>query len=929
MDNHFLTNTTDVTFLDKLKDSLKRCTSFCFTVSFIKRSGVELISDAFEDALAHGAEGKLVTSAYMNFTDIPSLEYFLSLSKRYPNFHCHFDFDVFEGFHCKGYLFTYPKGQEVIIGSSNLTSFALLHNVEWDVSLEDSSLFSAYQEAKKDFDVLYQKTFSLSEELVESYKLRIETAPTRWDMDLVSRYQPNKLHPNAMQQEALKEISRYRDMGEKKALIVAATGSGKTYLAAFDALNFGAKKLLYVVHQENILRASLKTFQNVFGNSRTYGIYTGNRQEKEADFLFATNQELSRHLDSFKPTDFDYIILDECHHAVASSYQKILAYFRPEFLLGLTATANRMDNQDVLSLFDRNIPYQLSLADAMNNNLIVGFHYFAISDPMVDYSLDKTDTARMVRQISSPENAQFISEQIQNHLPPRGKLKALGFCRMVDHAMQMAQALGSLGYQTTYLTGKDDVGIRQKALQDLEDENNPLQIIFTIDIFNEGVDIPSVNMVLFLRPTDSQTIFIQQLGRGLRKYPGKDYLTVLDFIGASYQRSAQIALALEDLKPEASTTEKALLRHDVETDFEDLPLPVEIHFDAKAKEEILASLDRINFNRADYLRNDYQRFKEYLRLSTYPTHMDYFNCIYSPNLMRFINCHIGGHKCGSYYAFLSAIGEETIPHFTEDEKALLTQLSSLLPLVRTDDFAILEALLSGDKTDGELIEWDKNYGVFKERQFLHAINYLCGNFSQEKWNIFKKDGKWHFETSAYSPEFITHLKDLLHYGLERFRREFGLFETNFLIYHTYSTKQILMVLTRRDFEVYMKGTVILGDKGVLLVGLKKDASVEERLNYKDKFLSPSIFQWESETGCTFDNMKGKNVLKMKKVALFLRKVKAENGITLPYLYVGTGTLTNPRTSDNPGQSLLFDVVLDKPIEPNYRSDLLVPEEEKK
>lgn len=932
MENRFLTNSTEVTFLNKLNDSLRRCTSFCFTVSFIKRSGVELISDALEEALRRGAEGKLITSAYMNFTDIPSLEYFLSLAQKYPNFHCHFDFDAFEGFHCKGYLFTYPLGQEIIIGSSNLTSFALLHNVEWDVSLEDSSLFSAYQEARRDFDRLYQKTYPLDQKLVESYKIRIENAPIRWDMDLITRYHPKALHPNYMQQEALREIARYRDMGEKKALIVAATGSGKTYLAAFDAMNFGAKKLLYVVHQENILRASLKTFQNVFQDSRSYGVYTGNKQEKEADFLFATNQELSRHLPSFQPDDFDYIILDECHHAVASSYQKILHYFHPEFLLGLTATANRMDNQDILSLFDCNIPFQLSLADAMNNGLIVGFRYFAISDPMVDYSLDKTDTAKMVKQISSPENARFIAEQIQNHLPMNGKLKALGFCRTVDHAMQMAHAFAALGYGTTYLTGKDEIGVRQEALRELEDENNPLQIIFTIDIFNEGIDIPSVNMVLFLRPTDSQTIFIQQLGRGLRKYKDKPYLIVLDFIGVSYQRSAQIALALEDLKPDGSTTEKAQLRHDIETDFEDLSLPVEIHFDERAKKEILASLDRINFNRSEYLYNDYQRFKEYLRLSTYPTHMDYLNCVYSPNLMRFIHCRYGGRKCGSYYGFLSAIEEKTIPHFTEEEKGLLVELSSLLPLVRPDDYALLETLLNGDKTDKELLEADKDYGLFKEKQFYHALNYLSGEYfkNRESWCIRKKNGRWHFETSSYSPEFIVHLKDLLHYGLERFRREFGSFESDFLLYHSYSTKQILMVLTRSDCtSSYMKGTIYLGSKGVFLVGLKKDASLEERLKYEDKFLSPSLFQWESETGCTFNNLKGKHVLAMKRVSLFLRKVKEEDGITLPYFYVGEGTMTNPRVSTNPGKTLLFDVVLDKAIEPNYRNDLLVPEEKEK
>jgi len=932
MKDQFRTNASSISFIDGLRTALKNCTSFSFAVSFVKISGLSLILREIREALARGATGRMLTSAYMNFTDIPSLKELQKLKTEYPRFDARFDFDCFDGFHAKGYLFRFPSGVSLTIGSSNLTRYALEKNVEWDLSLEESASFPSFLEASKDFDVLWSKTLPLTDELIDRYSKRLETAPFRWDMDLVSRYDPSALRPNFMQQEALREIARYRDMGEKKALIVAATGSGKTYLAAFDARNFQAKRLLYVVHQENILRASEKSFELIFRNSRTYGLFTGTEQDRDKDFLFATNQELSRHLTEFRKDEFDYIVLDECHHAVASSYRRILDYFQPEFLLGLTATANRMDNQDVLSLFDRNIPFQLSLADAMRNDLIVGFHYFAIKDPYVDYSLDTSDPGsvrQMVRQIVDPNNVRFVVEEVQKHRP-EGKLRALAFCRTVDHAMQMAQGFNDLGLHATYLSGNDDAGTRQEAMEELSDEDNPLEVVCTINLFNEGIDIPPVNMVLFLRPTDSQTVFCQQLGRGLRKYPGKDYLTVLDFIGNRYQRSAQIALALSSFQPQGYSIEKTALRTMVETEFRGLDLPIEIHLDPASMAEILDSIDRMNFNRADYLKSDYEKFKAFLKTDRYPSHMDYLRCPDSPNLMRFIQARIGGRKSGSYYGFLERIGETTLPHFTEEEKALLTELSDLLPLVRPDDYSILLSLLSGDKDERTLREEDASYGVFKEKQFAHALSYLSGMFSSrlKPWFLTERGGRWLFPASSFSPEFLDHLKDLLTYGLTRFEQEFGRFSSTFLPYHTYSTQQILMLLGRKDFAQYLRGTVYQGTEGTLLVGLKKDSSLEERLNYKDKFLSPTLFQWESENGCTMTNGKGESVRRMKRVHLFVRKVKSEDGITLPYVYVGDGTMTKPRPSSNPSQSLLFDVRLDHPVEERYRQDLLVPEERK-
>jgi len=933
VNNLFLTNRSEITFIQKLRESLRKCRSFCFSVSFIKKAGLVLLETEIKQALERGAQGEIITSGYQNFTDVPSLEVFLEWQKRYPLFSCHFDLDSFpdSGFHCKGYLFEYENSFEMVVGSSNITRFALLRNVEWDVSLYDKEKFSSYEQGKKEFDLLWEKTSPLDTEIIQKYQIRLAYAIERWDMDYISTMNDSSIKPNYMQRMALKDIRRYRDMGADKALVVATTGSGKTYLAAFDALNFGAKRLLYVVHRESILVDARKSFMQVFGNNRQkFGLYTGSEKETDCDFIFATNSEMSRHLELFDPKEFDYIILDECHHSTADSYQKIIRYFHPSFLLGLTATPDRMDNKDVLTVFDNNIPYQLSIADALNNDLIVPFKYFAIRDENVDYSLDKTDSQKMIRQITSPENCQLIDAQIQAHLPPNGKLKAIGFCRSVEHAMQMSRCMSELGYSCTYLTGQSDTGVRIEAFKQLSDETNPLQMIFTVDILNEGIDVPAINMVLFLRPTESQTIFIQQLGRGLRKFKGKEFLTVLDFIGNSYHRSVQIALALSSLRPN-SIIEKPALCALVADDYKQLDLPVEIHLDEKSKEEVLDYISNTNFNKKDFLKNDYRKFKEYLHCETYPSHMDFLNCSCAPDIMRFINSTIDGSKNGCYYSFLRKIGEESIPSFTAEEVSFLDCLCELLPLVRPDDYSVLLSLLEGDKTFDELADEDAKYGIYKKDQLEHAILFLKGDLyslkdkESGKWFIEEEGSLFHLDVSSYSPEFLAHLRDLLSYGLERFASQYGSFEGDFRLYGSYSTMQVLLTRKKKSLS-YMKGTLPEDQHGILLVGLKKDSSLDERLQYKDKFLSSKVFQWESETGCRKDNVKGLTVLKMKTVSLFIRKVKREDGIILPYLYVGEGTMDQGQETDNPADTLLFHITLDHPIENMYKADLLVPED---
>lgn len=347
MKDTFLNN-QNTKFLSKIKESIQGCKAFYFTVSFIKKAGLVLLEKDIIQALEKGVRGNIITSTYQNFTDINSLNTLMMWMNKYSNFECHLDFNCFgdSGFHTKGYIFEYENANELIIGSNNITRYALLKNVEWSVSLYSKEMFESNLHAKNDFYILWNKTYELSSELINNYRMILEYAIEKWDMDY---FDPttNSIKPNMMQRNALKEIRRYRDMGVTKALIIAATGSGKTYLAAFDAKNFDAKRMLFVVHRETILKDASKSFIKVFGATRSYGLYTGKEQNINADFIFASNTMLANHLDVFQKDEFDYIVIDECHHASASTYKKIMNHFKSSFILGLTATPERMDNQNI------------------------------------------------------------------------------------------------------------------------------------------------------------------------------------------------------------------------------------------------------------------------------------------------------------------------------------------------------------------------------------------------------------------------------------------------------------------------------------------------------------------------------------------------------------------------------------------------------
>lgn len=916
-ESQFLTNYTDTTFLAMIQTNLRTCKEFLFSVSFIKKAGLVLLTKDIKAALERGVKGKLITSTYQNFTDIESLDFFLKLAVTFENFECHLDDECFydeknfstNGFHTKGYFFEFENRCEIIVGSSNITRYAILKNIEWDLVVNCQKQDEVYQCACKEFNYLWGKTHVLSQERIDFYAQKINFAIERWDMDYDLAEQ--KMKPNYMQRKALKELNRNRAIGISRALIISATGSGKTYLAAFDALNFSPDRLLYVVHEGSILRKSLETFQEVFGGLKTCGMYTGEAKELEADFLFSTNVSMCRSLNLFDKKEFDYIIIDECHHAVADTYRQIIDYFEPEFLLGLTATENRMDNKDVVALFGNNIPYELRLRDAIINDLIVPFHYYGIRDELVDYGLTDSEERRLIAQISNEANCEFIYQQIENHRPQGQKLKALAFCRNIQHARMMAENLGE-HYHTAFLSGRNSTGERLRAYNELQSENKELEILFAVDILNEGVDIPGVNMVLFLRPTESSTIFIQQLGRGLRKFQNKSYVTILDFIGNSYKRSVHIALALGSLS-KGYILEKKLLKTMVKEDFRILGLEqygVKINIDDLSKEEILHHIDNENFNQIRYLKKDYNNFKSYLKSPTFPKHMDYVNSDYAPNLLKFMKIKIDGKKTNSYYGFLKGIGEE-IPLFTDEQISAIDYISNLLPLVRRHEFLIVKHLLNGIMSESEMrhLIADDIVG-YSDEQFDHALRFM-----NEGGVVQQSDGNIDFRCSV-DPEFKEYVSDLLEYGLSQYMVRYK-DEEDFLLYQDYRQDQVLLKILENPKHNQL-GTYYKNGNMYVFAGLKKDDSVQEHLNYKDKFLDNETFQWESIARIKADEERKQR--ESNQAFVFVRKVESENGITLPFTFVGAGQLRNPRKNTTTNGSILYDIHMNNPLPDDLMED---------
>lgn len=550
------------TLVDAICKELQACVEARFAVAFVMRSGLDLLEGPIRAALLRGVNLKFLTTDYLGVTEPEALERML----KWPG-QC--DVRVYSherrSFHPKAYFFKRPNGSgRAFIGSANMSRMGLREGIEWTWSVLDIDAGQPLSEIGTRFDELFNcvESNALTHDWIAAYQVRRPAhTDLLWGKSHIDQLESLALEPRPVQTLALAELDRLRTDGQTKALVVAATGLGKTYLAAFDAA--GANKVLFIAHREEMLRQAAAAFQRVYPN-RSCGYVMQGHSAFDCDCVFASIQTLSLPENLAKPelARFDYVIIDEFHHAAAKSYQSTLQALRPNFLLGLTATPFRTDNRDLLQLCDGNLAYQIGLFEAIGFGWLAPFHYYGVAD-VVTYSEDllttrKTyDTDKLTIQFNTTERARLVIEKFRQHRHHA----ALGFCVSIDHADFMAAQFVQAGIPAASVHSGPNSEDRIDAVRRLS--AGELQILFTVDMFNEGVDIPVVDLALFLRPTESMVVFIQQLGRGLRLHPKKEYLTVLDFIG-NY-RNAHYKLPLlvgQDLAqdPDPAKALKALRR---------------------------------------------------------------------------------------------------------------------------------------------------------------------------------------------------------------------------------------------------------------------------------------------------------------------------------------------------------------------------------
>ena len=528
-------------FLPRLLEAIRHADRIDLAVAFIKSSGLELIYPALIDAVeTRGAHLRVLTSDYLDVTDPQALRRLMLLAERGA------EIRVFhteqQSFHLKAYICMQSCEGETVwgaafVGSSNLSRTALTDGLEWNLRVEPTDDVDApdsrrFREIRAQYETLFAhpNVRELDHDWIEQYEQRrrlVQHLPVAAGCEEPEERPPQ---PSEVQQEALIALAASRAEGYRRGLVVMATGLGKTYLAAFDSHQMQAGRVLFVAHREEILLQAEGSFQRVHPDARV-GRYTGDRKQTDVDLLFASVQTLgqAQHLERFAPDHFDYVVIDEFHHAAAPTYRRLLQHLRPRFLLGLTATPERTDQSDILSLCDDNLVYSRHLFDGIELGLLSPFHYFGIYDETVDYQEIPWRNGRFDPQALSNKLAtQGRARHALQHWRQQGRQRTLAFCVSRKHADFMAERFRREGIRAQAVYRGSTLE-RSAALEQLE--QGSLQVIFSVDLFNEGVDLPAIDTVMMLRPTESKVLFLQQLGRGLRLHPDKERLVVLDFIG--------------------------------------------------------------------------------------------------------------------------------------------------------------------------------------------------------------------------------------------------------------------------------------------------------------------------------------------------------------------------------------------------------------
>ena len=939
-----------------IEDELLACDRFQISVAFITMSGITPLLQTLKELEKRNICGEILTTNYLNFSEPKALKKLDALSNITLRM---YDVELAEeGFHTKGYIFKKDEIYRIIIGSSNITNAALTSNREWNTKLVSTEQGEMAREIVAEFNELWNSKYTLSfEDFFEQYEAQYRIIKHQREIakqEEIPSIEKYKLKPNSMQVGFITNLKKILASGENKALLISATGTGKTYASAFAMRELRFKRVLFLVHRGQLARQTKKSYEKVFAKSISMGLVGAGYHEYDADYVFATVQTLNRdeHLLQYEKNTFDCIVLDEAHHVSADTYQKIMKHFTPKLWLGMTATPDKRDDniegRNVYEIFNFQIAYEIRLQQAMEENLLCPFHYFGITD--LSIIGDNKEKSRDFSMLTSDERVKHIIKQADYYGYSGDKVKGLIFCSSIKETEELSAkfnrtinpSTGKL-FRTIALNGSASEQERQHAFERLAvDEieatvdNQPLDYIFSVEILNEGVDIVEVNQVIMLRPTQSPIVFIQQLGRGLRKANGKEYVVILDFIG-NYNTNFMIPIALSGDR----TYNKDNIRRYVMEGGRVIPGASTVHFDEISRKRIFASIDNANFSDIKLIKENYTNLKN--KLGRIPKLCDFDNYGEMDVIRIFDN-----KSLGSYYKFLAKYEKEYQVRLSEKEEKVIEFVSKKLANgKRIQELQLLKRMLAYAKEAPRkglfvgLAEDMKKYGKnVSQDQKENLVNVMTNEFpagtgkkAYSQCIFIEKEGADYkptesFMNMALHKEFYDILDELVDFGISRYKREYRVSygETDLVLYQKYTYEDVCRLLNWEQNEVPLNIGGYKYDKKTktfpVFINYDKSDDISDTTKYEDHFVQGVRDRLIaiSKSGRSLQSEDVQNFLKAKErgiqVELFVRKNK-DDKISKEFYYLGHMTAsgnTKEFTMANTKKSAVeIEWILDVPV----------------
>ena len=871
--------------LTDLQEELSKCTAFYFSVAFVTKNGIAMIKSQLSDLMDKKVPGKILISPYLDFNDPDAMRELLKLK----NVEVRLTPEKMQ-MHAKFYIFEHTGKQVLISGSSNLTHTALKINYEWNIKLTSTHNGEFIQNTKSEFDRIWEKSELLTPEIIDTYaqKRKKIISLTKINDEEKLPYSAEKIVPNKMQEAALEGLRNIREQGKDRALVISATGTGKTFLSAFDVKQYNPERMLFIVHREQILKKSLIDFQKVLGFNPSEGyIYHSGDDLTGKKYIFATIQTLSReeNLKAFSKDFFDYILIDEVHKAGADSYKKVMDHFTPNFYLGMTATPERTDGQNIYEIFDYNIAYEIRLQDALENDMLCPFVYFGVKDIEINGKL--IDEKSNITNLTSDERVKHILNKIDFYGVCNNQVRGLIFCSSKAEARELSIKLNQHGKRTIALTGDDDINYREKVVKQLED--GELEYILTVDIFNEGIDIPSVNQVVMLRNTQSSIIFVQQLGRGLRKHKSKDYVTII----GNYKNNYLIPIALFGDKSMNKDNYRRELREP-----NILSGLTTVNFEEVAKEQIFKSITNTVLSNMKILKDAYTDLEN--KLGRTPMLIDHLTFDNIDPIVFFNN-----NSFKNYADVINKFSNKSI-ELTDTESNWLSFITfELLPGKRKHELLLLQELIkNGEVSKDKFIEILETEQLSTKDSIISSVeNVLSLQFlKSQEVKKFGTEPLVTLEKNVYklNSEVLDCFKNSDFALLFNDVIKAGLYKTNdypeiFTIGQKYSRRDVCKLLNWSKDEPPLNIGGYKIDKNTntcpIFITYHKDDEISDTIKYEDELLNETTLKWFSKNKRTLESPDVKTIINSPEngldLKLFIIKDDAEGG---DFYYLGDLTI---------------------------------------